>query len=235
MSLLNANDIPRCSPHRIITHWTGGSYNVSDLDKEHYHFIVDRDGKVHRGYYSISQNMSGASGSYAAHTYGLNTNSIGVSVACMGGAGVSRSNPGPYPLTKVQWNTLAKLVAELCQAYKIPVSERHVLQHGDVHRVYGIDQWGKWDINFLPWNPSMSHEDVGHEFRRLVKTYMDGRRPHEVDFKNNGVVVKLEGKKVGDGVIENGTTYLPVRELAEALGMTVNWDPKTRTVNLKEK
>lgn len=225
--------LPECSPKRIITHWTAGSYWVSGLDKEHYHFIIDGEGNPHRGYHSILKNMAGSSGPYAAHTYGLNTDSIGVSVACMGGVGVSKTSPGRFPLKKSQWLQLAKLVSELCIRYSIPVNERTVLQHGDVHRVYGIDQWGKWDINFLPWAPKISHEDVGHEFRRLVKTFVDGKKPDSMD-KTNGVKVTLNGDPVGEGVVENGVTLLPVRELAEALGLRVAWDAKTRTVELSD-
>lgn len=234
MSLLLPSWLPECSPERIIVHWTGGSHEVSGLDKEHYHFIVDGKGKVYRGNHSIQQNMSYARGKYAAHTYGLNTNSIGVSAACMGGAGVSRNNAGPFPLTKVQWNTLVKVVAELCKFYHLEPTEKQVLQHGDVHRVYGIDQWGKWDINFLPWDPNMSHEEVGHTFRRLVRAQLQ-KGNTDVDYDNLGVTVTLNGKKVGDGVLEDGKTFLPVREISEALGLTVNWDPKTRTVELRDK
>lgn len=233
MKLLSPKWLPNCSPERIIIHWTGGAYSVSGLDKEHYHFIVDGKCELHQGYNSIAQNMAGASGPYAAHTYGLNTNSIGLSVACMGGPGVSRNNAGLYPLTKQQWQTAAKAVAELCVRYKLKPVENQVLMHGDVHRVYGIDQWGKWDINFLPWNPQMSHEEVGHEFRRLVKVYME--EGSDMDFESNGVTVTLNGKKIGSGVLEDGTTFLPVREVAQAMGLSVEWDSKTRTVSLNEK
>ncbi|MBR3059761.1 MAG: copper amine oxidase N-terminal domain-containing protein [Oscillospiraceae bacterium] len=47
---------------------------------------------------------------------------------------------------------------------------------------------------------------------------------------------KLEPKDVNgnpvDAVIYKGTTYLPVRAVAEALGVAVNWDGDTRTVYL---
>ena len=47
---------------------------------------------------------------------------------------------------------------------------------------------------------------------------------------------KLEPKDVNgnpvDAVIYKGTTYLPVRAVAEALGLEVNWDGDTRTVYL---
>lgn len=50
--------------------------------------------------------------------------------------------------------------------------------------------------------------------------------------KDNKVEVRVNGKKVADGVLENGTTYTPARAVAEALGATVNYDAATKTVNI---
>ncbi|CAH1054030.1 N-acetylmuramoyl-L-alanine amidase [Paenibacillus pseudetheri] len=49
---------------------------------------------------------------------------------------------------------------------------------------------------------------------------------------NNRVTVKVNGKKVADGVLDNGTTYTPARAVAEALGATVVYDAVTKTVNI---
>ncbi|MEK4879505.1 MULTISPECIES: N-acetylmuramoyl-L-alanine amidase [Paenibacillus] len=50
--------------------------------------------------------------------------------------------------------------------------------------------------------------------------------------KDNKVVVLVNGKKVANGVLENGTTYTPARAVAEALGASVVYDAKTNTVNI---
>ena len=56
-----------------------------------------------------------------------------------------------------------------------------------------------------------------------------------------GVSIVIDGHKLDprdvngnqvDAVIYKGTTYLPVRAVAEALGLDVNWDQDTRTVYL---
>lgn len=51
--------------------------------------------------------------------------------------------------------------------------------------------------------------------------------------------VKIEPKDVAGNVVEpfivDGTTYLPVRAIANALGLEVDWDQKTQTVILKSK
>jgi len=46
------------------------------------------------------------------------------------------------------------------------------------------------------------------------------------------VTVNVNGKKVADGVLENGTTYTPARAVAEALGATVVYDAASKTVNI---
>ncbi|MEK4239729.1 M15 family metallopeptidase [Paenibacillus sp. FSL H7-0714] len=46
-------------------------------------------------------------------------------------------------------------------------------------------------------------------------------------------VVKVNGVKVTDGVLEKGITYVPVRIIAEALGAQVGYDSATRTVEIK--
>ncbi len=71
---------------RIIAHWSAGAYRASELDKEHYHLIVEGSGNVVRGDHTISDNVSTADDDYAAHTRGCNTWSIGGSLACMAGA-----------------------------------------------------------------------------------------------------------------------------------------------------
>lgn len=56
----------------------------------------------------------------------------------------------------------------------------------------------------------------------------------DITLKVNGEVQEL---KKGDGkelyaITYNGTTYLPVRAVGEAVGMEVRWDGKSRTVSL---
>jgi len=51
------------------------------------------------------------------------------------------------------------------------------------------------------------------------------------DVKKDVIVnVKVDGKKIGDGVVDSGVTYLPVRDIAEALGAEVKWDAASNTV-----
>jgi hypothetical protein len=150
---------------RIVVHWTAGSYSVSSTDLEHYHVVVAGTGELFRGDHPISDNSSTSDNDYAAHTKNCNTQSIGISAACMAGAVESPFSPGSYPLLKMQWETLAAVAADLCNHYRIKVTSQTVLQHGEVQANLGIAQSGKWDINVLPWAPT---EDAGDAFRAEV-------------------------------------------------------------------
>ena len=55
---------------RIIFHWSAGGYRCSEIDKEHYHFIVEGDGTVVKGDHEVSDNINTGDGDYAAHTRG---------------------------------------------------------------------------------------------------------------------------------------------------------------------
>ena len=139
---------------RIIMHWTAGGHTVSATDKRHYHFIIDGAGNVQKGNHApevnahIAKPNDGAT--YAAHTRGANTGSIGIAVAAMRGAVERPFNAGPSPITEAQVDALVTQVAALCKRYGIPVTRETVLTHAEVQRTLGIAQRGKWDITWLP-------------------------------------------------------------------------------------
>jgi hypothetical protein len=140
---------------KIIAHWTAGSHKVSATDKEHYHFIWDGDGNVVRGENPVTDNENTSDGDYAAHTKNCNTGSIGVSMACMAGAVENPFSSGAYPMTRAQWDGMCRGIAQLCVVYKIAVTPRSVLSHGEVQQTLGIAQSGKWDFTRLSWDLSV--------------------------------------------------------------------------------
>lgn len=218
MTLIPKEWLPACSMKRIICHWTAGGYKATSLDRAHYHLLIEDDGNLIRGTHSIADNVSTADGVYAAHTARCNTGSIGVSVCCMSGAQASPFQPGPYPMTRKQWETMAKVVAELCQFYQIPVTPQTVLGHGEVETYLGIPQHGKWDPMVLPWAPEMSRTQVGNHLRALVQKAIMGEEPAE---NPSGAVLSTGGKRF-PVVLLNETAYVAIRPLAEALGWTIS-------------
>ena len=158
---------------RVILHWTAGTNAVSALDREHYHFIVAGDGAIVPGKYGVAANDSTKDGDgYAAHTLGCNTGSIGVALAGMAGAVEQPFYAGKFPITALQWNAAAALVAALCIHYQIKVTPKTVLSHAEVEPTLGVKQRGKWDIARLPWNGLKGAVACGHAFRTLVAEKM---------------------------------------------------------------
>lgn len=154
---------------RVIMHWTGGKYNLIDLELNAYHVIILEDGKVVYGHNKPEANVNITSGNYAAHTRSLNSGSIGVSMDAMWGATEVPFSTGDYPLTWPQIHAMAEEVANLCDTYDIPISKWTVLTHAEVERTLGVKQRAKWDIT---WLPDMSKPGdpitVGNRLRELI-------------------------------------------------------------------
>jgi len=52
----------------------------------------------------------------------------------------------------------------------------------------------------------------------------------------NKVNLTVNGQKVtADNILYNGTTYVPIRATADALGKVVGWDPITNTASINDK
>lgn len=166
--------MPDAIMKRVIVHWTAGAHKASALDRAHYHFLIEDDGQLVRGKPSIVLNDArGAKASYAAHTLNCNTGSIGVSLCCMAGAIESPFKAGTAPMTRTQWDTLPRVVADLCWRYGIVVTPQTVLSHAEVQINLGIKQRGKWDITRLTFDPSIiGAKACGDELRKAVTTLL---------------------------------------------------------------
>lgn len=150
----------------IVVHWTAGSNTVSQIDRDHYHFIVDGAGNVVQGIHSVEDNDNTNDGDYAAHTRGANSGRIGVGMAGMRGAIERPFESGPSPLTKPQWAAMIKLVASLAKKYKISVTPQTILTHAEVEKTLGIKQKGKWDITRIPFRPDLIGAKACGDFLR---------------------------------------------------------------------
>ena len=221
MPLVKKDWMPNVAMKRVICHWTAGAHRASQLDKSHYHILIEKDGKLVRGTHSIADNVSTADGVYAAHTLGVNTGSIGVSMCAMSGAVERPFSAGAFPLLEVQWTTLAKVVAELCQFYRIPVTPQTVLGHGEVQANLGKAQKGKWDPMVLPWQPEMSRTQVGTFLRSLVQNFVERGTDEEEEETPASVTLLIRGKKVTDAFIANENAFASADALEKAFGWTV--------------
>lgn len=157
---------------RIIVHWTAGTYFPNNTDLEHYHFLIDKNGKVYNGKYKPEDNENCSDGKYARHTGGGNTGSIGIALCGMYGF-KDKNNTGKYPVNKIQCETAFQLIAELCKNYKIKTSSDTVMTHYE----FGMknpqtSSCGKIDIIFLPPYPDIKQEEIGNFIRNsVIKIY----------------------------------------------------------------
>lgn len=157
--------------NKIIIHWTAGTYQPNTTDLEHYHFLIDGEGKKHNGKFKPEDNENCNDGKYAAHTGGGNTGAIGVSMCAMAGFN-STASCGNYPITPVQLEACFKLCAELCQKYNIPV------ENVWTHYEFGINHpdttsHGKIDIIYLPPYPLVKRNEVGGFIRSKIRWYLN--------------------------------------------------------------
>lgn len=222
--------MPNCSMKRVVLHWTAGAYKASNLDLAHYHILIEDDGTLVQGTNAIDANVSTQDRTYAAHTKGLNTGSIGVSVCCMAGAVERPFNAGRYPMTKKQWDTMAQVVAELCDFYDIPVDPKTVLGHGEVQGTLGKQQNGKWDPMVLPWDSSLTKQKVGDAFRVKVKSLLTG--VSTLQEAPASITAIIQSKAFREAQIFNEKSVVKLRPVIEELDwMILHADEEVVEIN----
>lgn len=159
---------------RIIIHWTGGGWFPSITDKEHYHFLIDRNGKVINGKYKVEDNENCSDGKYASHCGGGNTGAIGVAMCGMYVPKGVNIKDTKFSLTKIQCEACFKLIAELCKKYNIKITPQTVQTHYE----FGLTHpktisAGKIDIIFLPSYPEITTNQMGSFIRNKVRWYLE--------------------------------------------------------------
>lgn len=211
--------MPECRMERIITHWTGGVHHAGPGDREHYHILIESDGRLVRGDHAIPDNVSTSGDNYARHTRMMNAGSIGIAACCMAGAMHRPFRAGRYPMTAVQYEVMAAVAADLCARYRIPVALDTVLGHGEIESVLNVPQGGKWDPMVLPWDPQRSSGEVGTAFRVRVGKSVGGAARNE---RLRPLYVVVDGRVVSDeGLIKGGAAWCPLRPLADLFGWAV--------------
>ena len=152
-------------------HWTAGGY--SSIPRGSYHTVITGDGKAHN---VIPYTQKGE------HTYRRNTNSVGLSLAAMGGS----PDPWSIPPTAAQLSGMALETAKIAKAWGWSASDiniKNVLTHAEagsnkdgrnLHDNYGPKEWGgtgeRWDLFQLQkGDPKGSG---GDKIRSMIKSKM---------------------------------------------------------------
>ena len=167
---------------RLIGHHAGSTYKPSAAVVRAYHGSIDGDGQRHLGKFPVLNNAAGVirKGRYAAHTWKLNTGSIGRSICAMHGHKWSDPMFGNYPVKVAQYDELAKWFAEDAIEWGIPVEREFILSHAEVQITLGVTQRSKWDFDYDPrGGPSRDPVAIGDEFRQEVLVQI-GDREHFV-------------------------------------------------------
>ena len=156
---------------RIIIHWSAGTYFPTSYERQFYHYLVDKNGKIYDGIFKPEDNISCSDGLYAAHTGGGNTGSIGV-VMCGMKDFKTPFNCGDYPITKVQFESCMNFCAKLCEKYSIEINSSNIMTHYE----FGIknpktSSFGKIDIIFLPPYSWVPKDDIGSFIRSKIRWY----------------------------------------------------------------
>lgn len=156
---------------RIIYHWTASGHYPTDFEKNFYHFLIDRNGKVYEGKYKPEDNIDCTDGKYCAHTGGGNTGAIGIAFCGMLNFNY-KTKQTKYPLTQVQCERGWKLGADLCKKYNLKPNTKTILTHYEFGQQNPeTASHGKIDIIYLPFEPKLGILEVGSYIRRKVKWY----------------------------------------------------------------
>lgn len=157
---------------KICIHWTAGSNKPNGVDLQHYHFIIDGDGKVHKGKFTPEDNINCNDGKYAQHCGGGNTGAIGVSMCGMAGYN-GKLNSTKYPLTAKQCEACFKLCAELAKKYNIPIVKDNIYTHFEFGQAHSkTSSYGKIDIIYLHPYPNIEKNKIGDFIRNKIKWYL---------------------------------------------------------------
>ena len=158
---------------RVIYHWTGGTNKPCAEDLQHYHFVIDREGKIYNGRFSPEDNENCYDGKYAAHTGGGNTSSIGIAFCGCYVPTNTNVKLTKYPLSKKQLEVGFKLGAELAKKYKLNLSDSMTIQthYGFGKRNPKTASAGKIDITFLHEYPNLKADEIESFIRSKVLWY----------------------------------------------------------------
>jgi hypothetical protein len=170
-------DLPQGDLRSIALHWTAGDYGGV---YPAYHFCLTGPDRVEvHQTHELRENMRDLrrepGASYAAHTRGRNSWSIGLAIAAMRDA--TPSDFGAFPLTAAQLEGLCRVAARLAAFYAIDVAAIRTHAEAALEDGYfGAGDDERWDIARLraatePLRPQEAHA-TGAWFRTRIATLL---------------------------------------------------------------
>lgn len=145
----------------IYLHWTAGHYGQYFDD---YHINIDGDGSIQLMHEDLTDTIP--------HTWQRNSRAVGIALDCCVGAcanGGVDTDFGDEPPTQEQIESLAKVVAALCDGLGLDINKDTVMTHCEAAE---LDDYGpsttceRWDLWYLPDLPVTSELKPGGEVIR---------------------------------------------------------------------
>ena len=149
----------------LYLHWTAGRYQQFFAD---YHLSIDGEGQLHQTCNRFTD--------LKAHTYQRNSGAIGIALCCALNASWNgeRPNLGSYPPTLKQLQNVAKVVAVLCAALGLEITEQSVMTHAEAAALDGYgpgsgDSETRWDLSWV--QDAKGNLCPGGDFLRQLAQY----------------------------------------------------------------
>ncbi|WP_068616625.1 N-acetylmuramoyl-L-alanine amidase [Paenibacillus tuaregi] len=152
---------------------------------------------------------------------------------------VGNFDKGGDTMTPAQRETIVHLYACLCEKLGLTPSVNTIVYHA----WYTAD--GTWLGDYSAGKssktcPGTNFWGAGNTKAAAQSTFIPAVAAELARLKNGGsdvkkdeiVAVKVNGKKIAEGIVDCGVTYIPVRAVAEALGANVAYDAKTKMVTI---
>ena len=161
-------------PFRLTDHWTVGHYTQTFTD---YHFCVCYDKAKDKAYiwknpiYKPEDNDNTGDKKYAPHCALGNTGNIGIGVCAMVDFNMTDKH-SPEPLNEKQFELMCQLNAECVYKYKFKgITPDTVFTHSEYDALHAKE--GKIDIDYLPFNPSLTKQQIHALIRNKTQVYFD--------------------------------------------------------------
>ncbi len=132
----------------IYLHWTAGNYHQFSDD---YHLCIDEDGAIIATTDDLAE--------LKEHTWRRNSDAIGVAMCCCAGAvaySADNIDYGDQPPTVAQIDSMAQVVAVLCEELGLAINSNIVMTHCEAAELddYGpsttCERWDLWSLPDLP-------------------------------------------------------------------------------------
>lgn len=215
---------------KIYLHWTATGYGW--VQKDHYHTIITGDGQIHR-LHDYTQDLY-------SHTYMRNSNSIGISCACMGGI----PDPWTMPPTDVQVEAMCQEVARVAKEWgwkEDNINIQHIMTHAEAasnrdgwnaHDNYGPQEWGgtgeRWDFMQLSEGGA---SDAGNVLRKKILGYYRGAPDTSKPFEFvKDQTIEANGQSLSTSIDESGLTWAKVADLLSIYDLPYQWDSTKRRI-----